>query len=647
VPQMHQALVPQPRQVAIEATGPRLEPVSEETSLHIASTLAGLLPVDLLGNCRYAGLSVKVEQTVPNSAARVSAEGYTIRVTEQGIIIGGSTLEARRHGLHTLAQLLQNHTSAGRLPGYVIADWPSLSQRGFHVCYHLITEYMPQMAPNLETLLDRIRLMRHYKANLLLLEIESLFPYRRHPAIPCQLAFSRDELARIAEVCRQQGIQIVPLVQCLGHAYNVLRHPEYAHLREVPGTTQQYCATNPEVIDFYMDLFREILEAFPDVTMFHVGGDESRRLGICPRCAKKVAERGVGALYGDHVGEICRRILERNVRPLVWADIVEHAPDAVDYLPRDATLVYWNYNLLNWSRKPAFDLLKATGHETITASGARFGTHNHTMFLYSTAMSGIGSLTRETARRGLDGTIVTDWMKATPHEFSLPSLVYGMSEAWNAAGSLAVFERDFAALHYGLPEDLQDVTARVYRLLEQPVPFIEDAQTHQLDRLDRYDLSGLSIRERIGRYLSQDKIDETRASLMGAHDRGKNALALADQLYESATLHVRELDLLRLSARTQVHKANMGLAFARAVRLLRYPMPDDAPCRDQVADELDLLVAEWKTLRDETRALLLPGTFPQTVDQVLDVKFEPDALDQMVRFRDLLRAGQTLTGLFS
>lgn len=606
-----------------------------------------LLPDDLLGPCDYAGTHLVFSDSVPHADAAMSTEGYTIRVGEQGIRIGGSTRQARRHALHTLAQLIHNHQHEGRLPGYTINDWPTLAMRGFHVCYHLITEYMPQMAPNFDALLDRIRLMRHYKANLLLLEIESLFPYRQHPAIPCQLAFSRDEINEIADLCREQDVQIVPLVQCLGHAYNVLSHPEYAHLREVPGTTQQYCATNPDVIDLYADLVGEIAAAFPDTTLFHVGGDESRRLGVCPRCARVVAERGIGALYGEHVGAICRRVLDQGLTPLVWADILEHAPDAVDYIPKEAVLVYWNYHLLHWSREPAFDQLQATGHEVITASGARFGTHNHTMYLYTQAMSGIGSLTGETRRRGMDGTIVTDWMKATPHEFSEASLVYGLHEAWNPSDSLETFEQDWGDLHYGLPQPLRDLPTRIYQLLEEPVPFIEDAQTHQLDRLDRFDLSGLSIRERIIRHLAQDKIAETTALLKDALARGQKARSVAAQLCASATSNRRTAALLRLSADTQIHKANMGLAFAQAARLLRYPMPDEERLRAQVADQFDALLTEWEALRDETRELLLPGTFAPSVEQVLDFKFEPDARDTMIRFRHLLRDGGDITRLFA
>jgi len=638
------ALIPQPRCLETHPSRRPLTPPDggRPTSLEIARRLIDALGPGALGSAALYGLPVEVVDDSP-SPEPLPPEAYALRTGAEGVRIASATRVGRRHGLHTLAQILWNHLPEGSLPAYDVLDWPALPLRGFHVCYHLVSEHMPAMAPSFAELLERVRLMRHYKANLLLLEIEALFPYRRHATLASSLAFSREEIASLAALCATEGVEIVPLVQCLGHAYNVLRHAEYAHLREVPGTTQQYCPTNPAVRDFYLELVEEIREALPNVRRFHVGGDESRRLGVCPRCKEVVATRGLGHLYGEHVGAICARLLERGLEPLVWADIIEHAPDAAGYIPEGATLVYWNYHILNPSRPPAFDLL--AGRRVITASAARYGTHNHTMYLYSGAMEGIGALTAETHRRNLGGTIVTDWMKVTPHELSLPALAYALEESWNGANAQPTYEATFARLYHHLPEEDAPDLAHIYRLLERPVPFLEDGQTHMVDRLDRFDLSGLTVRERLVRCAAQDVIEEHIAALQGALERGREAEAIAARLLAHDTPHRREIALLRNSARTQVHKAAMGLALLEAARVLRYPLPDDGPARARLADALEALTAEWGTLREETRELLTPGTFPETVEQALEIKWEPEARDLMLRFRDLLREGAVITRL--
>jgi hypothetical protein len=353
----------------------------------------------------------------------------------------------------------------------------------------------------------------------------------------------------------------------------------------------------------------------------------------------------MGAVYGEHVGEICRRLLDRGLTPYVWADMIEHMPDVASYLPEGTVLVYWNYDILDWPREPAFEMLKDTGLDVVTASAARFGTHNHTMYLYSQAMRGIGALTRETRRHGLSGTMVTDWMKAVPQELSNISLFYGLEEAWNGTTTLADYEEAYGQLHFGLPAHEAASVALVYRLLEPLVPFSEDAQARLLDHLDRFDLSSLTMAERIARYVGQREKDKYRTAMEEAWRRGEQALEIMDALVDVGAYRIRELEILRLSAKTQLHKARMGLAFMDAARILRYPLPDDDVRRAELVQTLEGLLDEWEALRAETRELLTPGTFAETVDEVVDVKFEPEAKGYMTQFRDLLAQGETVAKL--
>ena len=639
-------LIPYPKELHWHDGRVSLFAGSRPTSLEISRQLCRSLSDDCLGNTAAFGLPILVE--AGTSACGTSLEAYEIRVSPDGATLLAQTATGRTHAVHTLAQLLWNFLPEGHLPCLVVQDWPELSLRGVHVCYHLVAEFMPDLAPNLAELRRRIEVMRHYKCNQLLLEIEAMFPYEGHPLLPAQIAFTRDQLREVAALCREQQVEIVPLVQCLGHAYNVLRLPEYAHLREVHGTTQQFCPTNPDVRAFYFELVDEIRDVFPDIRGFHVGGDESRRLGVCPRCDERVDQIGVAGLYGEHVGTVCQGMLDRRLTPYLWADIIEHWPaaDWSGYLPVGTVLVYWNYDILNWSREPAFDVLGTIGRDTITASGARFGTHNHTMFLYSKAMDNIGLLTRETERRGMDGTIVTDWTKTTPHELSTISLAYGMAEAWGGRGTGADFEQDFGQLYFGLDGAAAAKVGRVFRLLEPVLPFCEDGQTHMLDRLDRYDLSGLTIRERIAKYASQEASADTLDQLRAGLKRGQEAFAIVEELLARCTANRRELELLRLSAQTQIHKARMGIAFVECARLIRYPMPEDESDRIRLTDELEELVGEWSALAEETRRLLLPGTFPEVVEQAVAVKFEIEAKDYMDDFLLRLKNAQTGVRLF-
>ena len=70
--------------------------------------------------------------------------------------------------------------------------------------------------------------------NTILLEIEDKFRFRRHPDIAHRDAWPADRWADWAAACRAQGLNVVPLVQSIGHAEYVLRKTAYRHLRDNP-----------------------------------------------------------------------------------------------------------------------------------------------------------------------------------------------------------------------------------------------------------------------------------------------------------------------------------------------------------------------------------------------------------------------------
>src|SRR5262249_52440275 len=76
---------------------------------------------------------------------------------------------------------------------------------------------------------------------------------------------------------------------------------------------------------------------------------------------------------------------------------------------------------------------------------------------------------------------------------------------------------------------------------------------------------------------------------------------------------------------TQTHPTRLGLALDEAVRLLKFPAPDDADRRRTVADELEALTAAADTLRRECRSLLERTTFAPVAARIGDLKFPAEA----------------------
>ena len=80
-----------------------------------------------------------------------------------------------------------------------------------------------------------IERLANFKFNAMLLEYADKFPYQGHRALSHPDAFSQRQVSQLLELAESLGIVVMPLVQTLAHAQFILRHPQFAHLSEVPG----------------------------------------------------------------------------------------------------------------------------------------------------------------------------------------------------------------------------------------------------------------------------------------------------------------------------------------------------------------------------------------------------------------------------
>jgi hypothetical protein len=533
-------------------------------------------------------------------------------------------------------------------------DWPRMAARGFTLCYHIVGDVVPLLAPNYDTALLAIQEHAHLKMNTLLIEPEAMFPYKRHPKLPASNAFTPEQILGIRRACEAAHVDIVPLVQSVGHAYAVLRHREYAHLRELPDTSQQYCLCNEAVPSFYAELADEVIKAFGAVR-FHIGGDESRRLGQCPRCREKAARVGIGGLYADHVNRIAADLLARGVTPVVWGDIMEDHPDILDRLDPRVEILYWNYDMVDWNRPYVLEMYAAPGRTVYTGSAARFGPHGDATFHYKKSLRGIGLLSQETVRMGYRGMFVTDWTKLAPYELGLVASAYGAEAAWSGAGNQEEFCARWSAIIFGvrmpgLDRQLRltsEITMKRKEILNPhwAPPFADQTAHYMPDWLDRMDWSQWSFDQVLAQYTQQELLPRATEQMRTGLQRAEEALRIADAEGPAALFNNRIHDVLRLAALNQKVKCAMGLALTRAAQLLKFPRPDDAELRRTAAADLRAASRGWEELRAETRRVLLPGTFPESLECALRYKLDPAAERHMARFIELLETGKSLHGL--
>lgn len=279
-------------------------------------------------------------------------EGYVLEIQPQKITVSA----ARRAGyLHALATI--SHLCDGpMLPVGTVRDHPRLPLRGLQ----LMVEKIGQLDE--EQIISLIRSAARHKLNALLIEFGDRFPYEgRHEVVTSPSALTRPQLRRILDEARDLGLEVIPLVQCLGHLEWLLQHDEYADVREENEARAQLCPSNEQSLHVWAELTEQVLDFVGDCERLHIGGDETRQLGVCPKCAARAAEAGVGRLYADHVNKVCEWTANRGIAPIIWDDILCTHPETMEHLHEAAEVMYWDY----WTTQDPSPLLVARGSGSV------------------------------------------------------------------------------------------------------------------------------------------------------------------------------------------------------------------------------------------------------------------------------------------
>lgn len=143
--------------------------------------------------------------------------------------------------------------------------------------------------PKVEYLQQLFPLLRQAGANGILLEYEDTFPYAgellRHAV--ADNAYSLSEIEDIKRLAKENGLEIIPLVQTLGHLEFFLKLEHYRHLREMDEFPQAICPSRNDTYELLTNMIDQMLIAHPDSKWLHIGCDEVYQIGICDRCKHK------------------------------------------------------------------------------------------------------------------------------------------------------------------------------------------------------------------------------------------------------------------------------------------------------------------------------------------------------------------------
>lgn len=337
------------------------------------------LTVETAGHLRSATAKALVgsfKARLPHG--QVPAEGYLLEVGPGGAVAVAADAAGRVALDHTLRQL---PAGAGACPRLRIADWPDMAWRGLHVL-----DSGPGSLPQILRLIHEV--LPAHKCNVLVYEIDYNFRFTSHPEIPGPDAWTRTEVGEMVKACREEGIRLIPEINCLGHQSwqkppgDLLRaHPEIeeipdGRLEETDLTKDSFycrswCISNPKTNEMVLPLIDELIDAF-EADAFHVGMDEVFIIASekCPLCKGKDPAK----LFAQQVNAFHKHLAARHIQMFMWADrlldgkatkygdwdasTVGTAP-AIDLVPKDIIQCDWHYD---WREEyPSLKILPAHG----------------------------------------------------------------------------------------------------------------------------------------------------------------------------------------------------------------------------------------------------------------------------------------------
>ena len=218
---------------------------------------------------------------------------------------------------------------------------PDPSTQARPLAVHLDLKGLPPTRDRLITLLDTFQAAGY---NTVLVEWEDAFPWTVDERFRSPTAYSPDTIRQFVDHARFLGLELIPLVQCLGHMETPLSLPEYAHLREVTDSCSDLNPLADGARQLIQDMVDDVLNLMPDIKHFHLGGDESWGFATHTDTRNYAERYGKDRLYLQHVEPLLDNLTAKGIRPLLWHDMMIEWDDAtLKEIGAKADIVVWGY----------------------------------------------------------------------------------------------------------------------------------------------------------------------------------------------------------------------------------------------------------------------------------------------------------------
>lgn len=271
--------------------------------------------------------SVQPGPVVGENKQAIADDAYRITLTPASIQIEANAKPGLFYGVETLVQLLKVDGNSLRLPEGSIEDWPDLHLRHIYWddAHHL---------EHLSELQRAIRQAAFYKINGFTVKLEGHFQFKSAPALVEPYALTPAEYQELTDYGLRYHVQLIPFLDGPAHIAFILKHPEYAKLREYPESNYELCSTNPGSYKLLEGMFQDLIAANKGGKYFYLSTDEPYYIGLANNSQCTEAERAkqlgsVGKLFAEFAAKAGGYLHDKGRTVMFWGEY----PMKVDDLP--------------------------------------------------------------------------------------------------------------------------------------------------------------------------------------------------------------------------------------------------------------------------------------------------------------------------
>lgn len=393
------------------------------------------------------------------------------------LVAAGHTLALSAHddggfhaGTRTIRQLLQEGT---RISALKIQDWPCSRLRVLHLDLQGLT-------PNQLTLKELVERAGLHKFNALLVDYGNRFPYKCLGERVGPHAFTPDTLKEFLSDAADNGLEVIPILPCVGQLEFVLSLPAYRELAESPEVPSQVCLANSKGEKLLREMYKELLAAHPQSAFFHIGPGRTVQLGQNPLSKAAAGKAGTNALLVQQMLKFIRIV--RSAGKTAWLNesaLREIPSELLKGIPKQTCVVYAafepNGGQFSAELLPNLDRYRAYGLQILGASSVRghalasnvphfrHAYDNMDWWVEAAETRGpvLGHVAWGTARRAFHVTPVD------PSPVVWPAWIYAAERCWAGMdSSRESFERRLLVGFYGLRPDTTEVALAHYGINE-------------------------------------------------------------------------------------------------------------------------------------------------------------------------------------